>query len=143
MINLKKLTHIAFAVKSIDEALPFFQGLFGAKKVFGPFVPSDEEHRVVLLSLSGVIIELMEPIDDKGFLGRFIAKRGEGFNHIGFEVEDIKRASNALKSEGLQVIRERVDYSGLKYSFVHPKSFFGIELHLGEDWHSHTDLETI
>jgi methylmalonyl-CoA/ethylmalonyl-CoA epimerase len=143
MINLKKLTHIAFAVKSSDEALPVFQNLLGATVLHGPFIPSDRQHRVLIPSVAGTIIELMEPTDDNGFLARFLAKRGEGFNHIGFDVEDIKGASKVLQSGGLHIVRERVDYPGLKYAFVHPKSFFGIELHLEEDWHSHSDLETV
>ena len=143
MINLTKISHIAFAVRSIDEAVSIFQRLFGATVIYGPFTPSDKQHKFILLSVGGIVVELMEPTDDQGFLARFIAKRGEGFNHIGFDVDDIQSASSALKSEGLQIIRERVDYPGLKYLFVHPKSFFGIELHLEEDWRSYSDLETI
>jgi methylmalonyl-CoA/ethylmalonyl-CoA epimerase len=130
-------------VRSIDEALPLFQNLLGASVLFGPFIPSDGQHRVVMLSVAGVTIELMEPTNDKGFLARALAKRGEGFNHIGFDVDDIKGATNVLQFGGLQVVRERTDDPGLKYAFFHPKSFFGIELHLEEDWQSVSDIETV
>jgi methylmalonyl-CoA/ethylmalonyl-CoA epimerase len=142
MVKLKKLTHIAFAVRSIDQALPLFQSFFGATVLFGPFIPSDKQHRTIFISFGGIVIELMEPTDDQGFLARCLTKRGEGFNHIGFDVDDITVATNTLKSKGIKIFRERLDSSGLKYAFIHPKSFFGIELHLDEDW-SLDDLETV
>jgi len=143
MAKLRKLTHIAFAVKSIDGALPVFQNLLAATVLLQPFTPSDRQHRVIILSVAGIVIELMEPIDENGFLARFLAKKGEGFNHIGFDVEDIKGASEVLRSKGIEIFRERVNYSGLKYAFIHPKTFFGIESHLEEDWMTLDDLETV
>lgn len=143
MVKLKKLTHIAFAVKSIDQALPIFQELFGATVLFGPFIPSDRQHRTVFISFGGIVSELMEPINDQGFLARCINKKGEGLNHISFDVDNISAATKDLKSNGIRIFREKLDCPGLKYSFIHPKSFFGIELHLDEGWKSFNDLETL
>ena len=143
MFKSKKVNHIAFAVWSIEKALPFFKDLLGAEVISGIVEPSDRQHRLITLSIGDMAVELAEPTDEQGFLARFLAKRGEGFNHIGLDVDDIEKGIELMKSKGIVIIRERLDYAGLKYAMTHPKSTYGIEFHLHEGRQSLADFETV
>ena len=143
MFKPKNINHVAFAVWSIEKALPFFMDVLGAKIVSEPFIPSDRQHRVILLSIGGMDIEILEPTDEDGFLARFLKKRGEGFHHIGIDVSELEEGARVLKSRGFVLIRERLDNPGLKFVMTHPKSTYGIEFHFHEGRQSLADFQTV
>lgn len=77
-------------------------------------------------------MELVETKDPESGLGKFLAKRGEGIHHICFEVDDIEGVLARLKENGAQLIDEtpRVNASGTRYAFIHPKSAHGVLIEL-------------
>ncbi len=83
-----RLDHVAFAVHNIDQARTFFEGALGATFRYvttgrgGGF-------RYAVLDLSEFTIELLEPIDPKGFVATFLEKRGEGVHHITLQVPEL------------------------------------------------------
>lgn len=69
---------------------------------------------------------------DQGAIGRFIAARGPGLHHLALKVPDINQTLAALARAGHALI-DRVGRPGSRralIAFVHPKSLFGLLLHL-------------
>jgi methylmalonyl-CoA/ethylmalonyl-CoA epimerase len=79
-------------------------------------------------------IELLEPLDSEGSIGKFLSSRGEGIHHIAVKVRNIESTLEELKKKGLTLIDEkpREGAEGKKIAFVHPKSTRGVLLELCE-----------
>ena len=128
-----KLDHVSIAVKSIDDALPFFRDTLGFD-VKTISYNKLEKLKIAFLSNGGSDVELMEPTEEESVVGRFIKKRGEGIHHICIAVKDIEKAMKELSVNGVRLVEEkpRVSTSGLKVAFIHPKSAHGILIELYE-----------
>lgn len=126
-----RLDHIGIAVQSAQDALAFFENALGMKL---DHVAMEEggRTRVAFLPVGESEVELVEPQDAESGLGKFLAKRGEGIHHICFEVEDLDGALARLRANGAQLIDEtpRVNASGRRYAFIHPKSAHGVLIEL-------------
>ena len=79
-------------------------------------------------------IELVQPTRPDSPVGKFLAKRGEGFHHVAFEVDDLRVALAELKHNGVELIDEvpRRGAGGMKIAFVHPEGAFGVLTELVE-----------
>jgi methylmalonyl-CoA epimerase len=129
---IKKIDHIGVAVKSIEEALIFYQDL-GLKVAH---TEAEWEQRVVVAFMPAgeSEVELIEPIDKDGPMARFLQKRGEGMHHICFEVIDIQRFLAHLQERGVELIDEepRIGTGGKRIAFIHPREAHGVLVELYE-----------
>jgi methylmalonyl-CoA epimerase len=80
------------------------------------------------------MVELMQPTHPDSPVGRFLARRGEGFHHVAFQVEDLEAALARLKNTGVELVDEepKVGAGGTRTAFVHPKGAFGVLTELVE-----------
>ena len=126
-----RLDHIGIAVQEMNDALKFFQDALGMNL---DHIALEEggKTRVAFMPVGGSEVELVEPQEAESGLAKFLAKRGEGIHHICFQVDDIDAALARLKQHGAQLIDEtpRVNASGTKYAFIHPKSAHGVLIEL-------------
>lgn len=131
-MKVSRLHHIAIAVKSLGEALPVYERLFGLRAEKIEEVPQ-QAVRVACLPLGDLELELLEPTDPKGGVARFLESRGEGVHHICLEVEDIDGALEALAAQGVELIdrRARKGVSG-RIAFLHPRAAHGVLIELAE-----------
>jgi methylmalonyl-CoA/ethylmalonyl-CoA epimerase len=145
-----KLDHVGIAVASIDEALSFYRDILGLElagveiveeqKVRTAFLPIGGVHGSPLGGAKGVEgegrteIELLESTDPEGPIGRYIAAKGEGVQHIALQVEDLDAALAELKAAGIRLIDEtpRRGAGGKRIAFLHPKSTRGVLVELCE-----------
>ena len=98
MTVIRRLDHVAIAVRDTEAAL----ALFGAG--YGLDVLSSEEieqpHvRLTYLDCGNVTIQLVEPLDEGIPIADFIAQQGEGLHHICFAVDDVPAGAGALSPE--------------------------------------------
>ena len=130
---IEKIDHIGIAVRNLEEAKDIYSGLLGLAA--GETEELEEQKLVASSLLAGdVKIELLEPTHPDGPVGRFIGKRGEGFHHIAFRVEDIEECLEELKAKGMKLIDEkpRIGAGGAKIAFLHPKGTHGVLVELVE-----------
>jgi len=73
-------------------------------------------------------MELIQPTDPDGAIGRYMAKRGEGTHHVAYAVDDIGATLDGLKAAGVRLIDEtpRVGLHGWRVAFIHPESCHGV-----------------
>lgn len=130
---IKKIDHIAIAVKNLDEALLLYDRLFGIKPSRIEIIPQQGVKAALLPIGQGSEIELLEPIDQQGGIAKFLENRGEGIHHICLEVDDVDRELSTLAERGVQLI-DKQGRPGLagKVGFLHPKSTKGVLIELAQ-----------
>jgi len=100
----KKINHIAIAVPDIKEAALKWQQALNMKK---SEIIILEEHgvKVVFLEFSNLKIELLEPLNNKSPISKFLEKNPKGgMHHICFEVEKITETINSLKNKNINIL---------------------------------------
>ena len=130
---LNRIYHLGYAVEDIEAASEFYRENFGAT----PGEPEVVEEQGIIATMFMVgesSIELVQPSRPDSPVGKFVAKRGEGFHHVAFEVDDLKVVLAELKRNGVELIDEepRRGAGGMKIAFVHPAGAFGVLTELVE-----------
>ncbi|MGI6476719.1 MAG: methylmalonyl-CoA epimerase [Defluviitoga tunisiensis] len=122
-----KIDHIGIAVRSIEEALNFYENLLKLEKS-GEKVLEDRGIKVTFLYINDVRIELMEPIRNDSEISKFLEKRGEGIHHIAYQVSDIEYFLKKSKELGYKTLSDKpeIGAEGNLVFFLHPKSVHGI-----------------
>lgn len=130
---MQGVDHIGIAVKSIEEALPYYTKtlslpLLGIEEV------ASQKVRVAFIDAGNIKIELLEATETDGPIAKFIEKKGEGIHHIAFSVKDIRSRMQTLKEEGVQLLQEepKKGAGNAEVAFLHPKSSFGVLYELCE-----------
>lgn len=132
-MNITHIEHIGIAVSDLDKAVAFYEKVFGLV-CYGIEEVKDQKVRTAFFMLDKTKIELLEPTDPEGPVGRFIEKRGEGIHHIAFAVNDLMNQLNSIRENGVDLIDSfpRKGAEGLNIAFLHPKSTFGVLTELCE-----------
>ncbi|MBZ4643807.1 MAG: methylmalonyl-CoA epimerase [Deferribacteraceae bacterium] len=130
---LNKIDHIGIAVKSLDEAVSFYETM-GIKPYHYEEVDS-QKVKVAFIKVGESNIELLEPTSEESPIFKYIEKKGEGIHHICYDVEDVDKALETLKNDGFKLINEK-PMKGAHHkivAFVHPKSTNGVLTELSMD----------
>lgn len=124
------IDHLGIAVRSIENALEFYQRQLGLTVSARETVAHEKVH-VAMLPAGGPRIELLEPSEDDSVIGRFLAKRGEGLHHIAFRVPNLAATVATLQLNGARLLGEpQRGAGGHLYVFVHPSSTGGVLIEL-------------
>ncbi|MBI4481640.1 MAG: methylmalonyl-CoA epimerase [Acidobacteria bacterium] len=128
---MAKINHIGIAVRSIDQALPFYKDALGLG-VVGREEVSEQRVRVAKLRTGESAIELLEPLDQDSPIAAFLLKRGEGIHHIALEVENIHEALKELQEKGVRLVDQqpRIGADGHLIAFLHPSASHGVLIEL-------------
>jgi len=130
---LDRIYHLGYAVEDIEAASRFYRENFGVVPGVPEFV---EEQGIVATTfrIGESAIELVQPTRPDSPVGKFLAKRGEGFHHVAFQVDDLTEALAELKRNGVNLIDEepKKGAGGMRIAFVHPESAFGVLTELVE-----------
>ncbi|OPY89483.1 MAG: Glyoxalase/Bleomycin resistance protein/Dioxygenase superfamily protein [Syntrophaceae bacterium PtaU1.Bin231] len=132
-MKIVKVDHIGVAVKDAEAAKRLFEGILGLK-MHGEEVVPQQKVKTVFLPVGDTEVELLESTAPDGPVAGFIEKRGEGVQHIAFQVEDIGAALKELDARGVRLIDRvpRKGAGGKKIAFLHPKDTFGVLVELCE-----------
>ncbi|SEM87845.1 methylmalonyl-CoA epimerase [Mesobacillus persicus] len=130
---IKKIDHIGVAVKSLDEALPFYTDVLNLPLLAIEEVES-EKLRVAFLKVGESKIELLEPTSAESTVAKFIEKRGEGIHHVALGVDSIQARINEMKEKGVRMIQDepKTGAGNALVAFMHPKSAGGVLVELCE-----------
>lgn len=128
---IKRISHLGVAVKDLETAREFYRSVFGLESS-DPITSEDGKMKGSLVEIGDAVIELLQPIGSEGVMAKFLEKRGEGFHHICYEVDDIEAEIESLKAKGLEVLGEpKESIEGLAV-FLHPRGTHGMLVELVE-----------
>lgn len=130
---IKKIDHLGIAVESHAGAHELYEGLLGLTRKHVEEVPQ-QKVRTAFYPCADVNFELLEPTDPEGPVGKFLSKRGEGFHHVAFEVDDIRAELARLAGRGVELIDKtpRPGAHHTQIAFLHPRSTRGLLVELVE-----------
>lgn len=128
------IEHIGIAVNSLDDAIPFYEKVFGLK-CYNIEEVAEQRVRTAFFMVGQTKIELLESTDPEGPIGKFIEKRGEGVHHIAYAVDNLEERLKEAEALGVRLIdtEPRKGAEGLSIAFLHPKSTYGVLTELCED----------
>ena len=122
-----RFCQVGIVVKSIDETIEYYEKVFG----FGPFEIRHVDYpnatyygetagyrgKRAFFYLGPIQIELVELVDGKTIHEAFLKEKGEGLQHIGFDVNDIAESKRNAEKAGFKIIQSftRPDGSGFAY----------------------------
>ena len=126
-MNISHIEHIGIAVKSIDEHLPYYEGILGLK-CYNIEEVADQKVKTAFFKVGQTKIELLEPTSEDSSVAKFIEKRGEGIHHIAYAISNVQTALDEATAQGVQVIDKapREGAERMKIAFIHPKSTGGV-----------------
>ena len=133
-MDISHIEHIGIAVKSLDEAIPFWEKKLGMK-CYSIEEVQEQKVRTAFFKIGQTKIELLESTDPEGPIGKFIEKKGEGVHHVAFAADGLQANLDELAASGVQLIDKtpRKGAEGLNIAFLHPKSTAGVLMELCED----------
>ena len=99
MTQIRRLDHIAVAVRDTELALTHFSGRLGLAVVHQEVLESPPV-RLTYLDAGNAFLQLVEPLDTKSEISRWLDENGEGLHHICFGVDDVAGAVRELSSRG-------------------------------------------
>jgi methylmalonyl-CoA epimerase len=121
-----EIDHLGIAVRSINEALPFYETDLGLS-VLSRETVEHERVNVAMLPAGTSRIELLEPLNSDSTIAKFLEKRGPGIHHIAMRVPDLNATIRRLESAGVRLLgAPRRGAGGHVYVFVHPSSAGGV-----------------
>jgi methylmalonyl-CoA/ethylmalonyl-CoA epimerase len=136
---ITKIDHLGIAVKSLDEAIAYYENTLGLTCEGREEVES-QKVRTAFFAVGGVHIELLEPTSDESPIARFLEKTPSGgIHHIAFATDDITGQLAQAKDKGARLIHE-VPFEGAAdklVAFLHPKSTFGVLTEFCQPAHAH------
>jgi len=128
-----EIDHLGIAVRSIAEALPFYESQLGMQ-IASREIIEQERVEVAMLPVGVSRLELLEALDADSPIARFIEKRGPGLHHIAIRVPDLNALVQRLESAGVRLLGPpRRGAGGHLYVFVHPTAAGGVLWELIQD----------
>lgn len=126
-MNISHIEHLGIAVRSIEEAIPYYEKVLGLA-CYNIEEVADQRVRTAFFRVGDTKIELLEPTSPESTIAKFIETRGEGIHHIAFAVKGIEGALSEAEAAGVRLIDKtpRAGAEGLTIAFLHPKSTGGV-----------------
>ena len=121
-MEITHIEHLGIAVKSIEEALPYYEQVLGLK-CYNIEEVADQKVKTAFFMVGQTKIELLEPTSEESAVAKFIEKKGEGIHHIAFAVPSVAEALAEVEAKGVKLIDKapRGGAEGLNIAFLHPK----------------------
>ncbi|MFV0521384.1 MAG: methylmalonyl-CoA epimerase [Mangrovibacterium sp.] len=126
-MKVSHIEHIGIAVKSLDEAIPYYEEVLGLK-CYKVEEVADQKVKTAFFKVGDAKIELLESTDPEGPIGKFVEKKGPGIHHLAFAVDNTDEALADAESKGIRLIdkKSRKGAENLNIGFLHPKSTLGV-----------------
>ena len=134
-MNISHIEHLGIAVKSLEEAIPYYGNILGLE-CYSIEEVADQKVKTAFFKVGQTKIELLEPTSEDSTIAKFIEKRGEGIHHMAFAIEDgVANALAEVEAKGVRLIDKapRKGAEGLNIAFLHPKSTCSVLTELCEN----------
>jgi methylmalonyl-CoA/ethylmalonyl-CoA epimerase len=130
---LTRIDHIGIACHDLEATADFYCRTYGFTVAS---VESSVEQgvREAMLRVGGTDdggaqwIQLLQPLDETGPVGSWLARNGEGVHHIAFGTESVEADTAAAREQGVRSIypEPRPGSRGSRINFLHPKDCHGV-----------------
>ena len=98
-----KLHHIGIVVENIQKSLGELTKYLDFESTSVPSLVGSQKVNICFLKTNNVFLELIEPAEENSPISNFI-KKGGGFHHLCFEVDDIHLELEKMKKNGVHIV---------------------------------------
>ena len=132
-MKIKRIEHIAIAVRSIEAMRDIFEKKLGIPLEYEEHLPQHST-RLAMFPVGETYLELLESDNADTGTSRWIAQHGEGLFHICLEVEDIDSAMTELRAKGIGFEQENpmIGHGNCRIVFLDPKTTGNLVIELAE-----------
>jgi methylmalonyl-CoA/ethylmalonyl-CoA epimerase len=130
----RKIEHLGIAVNNMEEALKIYEDLLG-QNCYKIEVVESEFVKTAFIQVGDSKIELLEATHSDSAIAKFLEKKGQGFHHVAFDVENIDSEINRLVEKGFELIHKtpKDGADNKRIAFLHPKSTNGLLVELCQE----------
>jgi methylmalonyl-CoA/ethylmalonyl-CoA epimerase len=109
-----KFSHIGVVVRDVDEAGAYYQSLGIVDKATDRITMEGKKAKLIgrSIHIGRLKIELWQPVRGETVQQEFLNSRGEGVNHIAFNVDDLAKERANLVEKGIPVVFSVKDQKG-------------------------------
>ena len=97
---LKRVHHINFLVKDLEQAVARYQDILGVDFAQRDELP-DRGVKIARARLGETWIVLVQPVESQGVPAKYLERHGEGFFLISYQVEDVLMAATKVTAAGV------------------------------------------
>ncbi len=128
---IKKVDHIGIALDSIEEFGTFLKDVLGVSMKDIEEIPH-RKLRVVFYPIGDTDLELLEETGEETTISDFLTTKGNGYQHLAFEVEDIDKMVQYMRSKGIDFIEKepQMGARNRKIIFIKPEYTDGVLIEL-------------
>jgi len=136
-LGLIKIDHVGIAVADLDEALAFYERVFGMRCVHQE-TNEDQGVREAMVAVgpdpAGGCLQLLAPLRPDSTIAKFLDRHGPGVQQVAYTVKSVEQASAELRARGARLLYDqpRRGTAGSRINFVHPKDAGGVLVELVE-----------
>ena len=132
-MKIKRIEHVAIAVKSIPAMRAIFEDKLGLEMEYEEHLP-EHNTSLAMYPIGETYLELLQSDVPGTGTSKWIAERGEGLFHICLEVEDIDSAMAELRGKGIgfQSDEPMIGHGNCRIVFLDPKSTGNLVIELAE-----------
>jgi methylmalonyl-CoA/ethylmalonyl-CoA epimerase len=137
-----KLWHVGLSVKSVDEAVKYFESIGGKAtdmpamvldsanfeviKTYGKTDAPPWKIKIKMLDLGPLSFELTEPVEGDNYNKTYMDEHGEGANHIAFLVDELEKEVAELEAKGVPAMYHAIG----QYAYMDARKVGGVVIEL-------------
>ena len=138
MASIKRIDHVAIAVRDADQATRQYVNLLNAVHIRTEILREKAGPvKVSYLQIGENVLSLVQSMEPDGFINQHISKHGEGLHHMGLEVDDLSGFIDEVQSKGY-TIPLRDEFSNRSEIVLRPRDAAGVVLQILE-WKGGSD----
>ena len=138
MARIKRIDHVAIAVRDVDRSTAQYIALLGAEHVRTEVLREKAGMvKVAYLRIGENVLSLVQSLESGGFIEKHIERHGEGLHHLGLEVDDLPGFVRELEGKGYR-IPLRDEFSNRSEVVLSPRDASGVVLQVLQ-WNSGAD----
>ena len=130
MASIKRIDHVAIAVKDVEQAVTQYVGLLNAVHIRTETLREKAGVvKVAYMQIGENVLSLVQSMEPDGFINQHIAKHGEGLHHMGLEVDNLAEFVAQVEDRGYQ-IPLRDEFSNRSEVVLRPRDACGVVLQI-------------
>jgi methylmalonyl-CoA epimerase len=128
MASIKRIDHVAIAVRDADRATEQYVKLLNAVHIRTEILREKAGMvKVAYMQIGENVLSLVQSLEADGFINRHIDKHGEGLHHLGLEVDDLAEFVQEVEGKGYR-IPLRDEFSNRSEVVLRPRDASGVVL---------------
>ncbi len=129
MAKVTSINHIAFAVKDLKDSLDNAINVLGGEMMM-EFESIEDKYQGACVRFGNSIMSFISSDDPDSFISQYVAKHGNGIQHIGLEIDDIEEYVAELEAKGVRLDKTEMADADYQEALVGPKTGNGVVLQL-------------